>query len=329
MHNHGFLPPKNAFAPGPSDDSLDVGIVGAGIAGLSAAIALSRSGHRVEIFERSHFKSEVGAAIHSSPNATRILKYWGFDFERAQALDLEQHQLRKGDSLELLEVTDLTHIPAKYGDRYLSFHRVDLHNELRRLAVESPLSVCPAKINLGAEVVDVDCEEGIVTLADGSTRRKDLIVAADGVHSRFAYKVTGFDSPAARTGQAAFRFLIPTRKLLDDEETRSLFEDSMGRLTLAVGEDRRLVWYPCRGHEVQNFAGIHPDTGSCHADWNSSASREQLLETFSGFHPRLKAICRNADDIKLWPLLSRNPLPTWIKDRLVLVGDAAHPMLPR
>lgn len=71
-----------------------------------------------------------------------------------------------------------------------------------------------------------------------------------GTQSRFAYKVTGFDSPAARTGQAAFRFLILTKTLLEDEQTRLLFEDSTVRLTLAVGEDRRLVWYPCRGSVV-------------------------------------------------------------------------------
>lgn len=124
---------------------------------------------------------------------------------------------------------------------------MDLHSELRRLAVEAPPSSEPAKINLGAEVVDVDCEDGTVTLADGSRHKKDLIVAADGVHSRFAYKVTGFDSPAARTGQAAFRFLIPTKTLLEDEKTRPLFKDKTVRLTLAVEEDRRLVWYPCRG----------------------------------------------------------------------------------
>jgi len=103
-------------------------------------------------------------------------------------------------------------------------------------------------------------------------------------------------------------------------------------LNAAVHQDRRLVFYPCRGETIQNFVAIHPDAESrgTEEDWQAAGcnSQDDLLAALPGAHPSIQAILKKADDIKLWPLLFRKPLKTWHKGRCVLVGDAAHPMLP-
>ena len=173
---------EGAFAPRPDDISLEVGVVGAGIAGLAAAIGLRKAGHEVEIFERSKFKNEVGAAIAVCPNAARICRYWGFDFTKAEGVISKKTDILKGDSLETVIETELPDFVQKYGDEQWYFHRVDLHNELRRIAEEPDGKTRPAKITLSAEVADVDADTGIIEFVDGTERKKDLIVAADGVH---------------------------------------------------------------------------------------------------------------------------------------------------
>jgi len=159
---------------------LKVGVVGCGIAGLSAALALSKDGHSVEMFERSQFKNEVGAAIVIGVNATKILRQWGFDFEKAGALDYSQMRRIKADTAEVDSEELFVDIKQKYGDRWLMFHRADLHNGIRELVEKQ--SPAP-KINLATPVTDIDVSAGTITLKDGSTVQKDLIIVADGSHS--------------------------------------------------------------------------------------------------------------------------------------------------
>lgn len=156
---------------------LNIGIIGAGISGLSAAIALRRSGagHTIELFERSSFSHETGAAIHTCPNATRILNSWGFDFARARAVPNERFRT---SNAETLEVSSCAEYADAWDTKWYMLHRVDLHRELRRLAEEAG-----ARIRLGAEVsAETDVEEGVVVLRNGEKIRKDVVIAADGVH---------------------------------------------------------------------------------------------------------------------------------------------------
>jgi len=155
---------------------LQCGVVGAGIAGLGAAIALSNAGHDVEIFERSQFKQEVGAAITMTPNAGLILDHWGFDQEAAKPTDLMQIRVMDWETLELITRNPFDEIFSKYCHRMASYHRVDLHREIRRLAAQhSSIS-----IRLGARVTKLDCDSGTLGFADGSYMKKDLVIVADG-----------------------------------------------------------------------------------------------------------------------------------------------------
>jgi salicylate hydroxylase len=239
----------------------------------------------------------------------------------------------RGDTIESTYFSTYEDWESKYRAKGYFFHRVDLHTALKELA-QNPRprpGFRAAKIRLSAEVADIDCEAGIIQLTDGRTFGKDVIVIADGVHSRFVHKISDNISPARRTGQSIFRFLIPTEKLRAHPVTASIFPESEpSGLRIAVLGNRRMVWYPCRNGTFQNCAMIHADERytTDEEDWNAKASKEDLLMTYKAFHPALVEMCNQAEDIRLWPLLYRRPNATWTKGKAILIGDAAHPMLP-
>lgn len=189
----------------PPSRRLTAGIVGAGIAGLSAAIALRRAGVEVEVYERSRFGNEIGAAISTPPNATAALRRWGFDFAAANTVPNVFTRYSEAKDLRTVFESAYEDIEATMGAPSLSFHRVDLHRGLRALATEGGEKAdgggdgdeggedeskgLPVAIRLGCEVKSVDCENGVLTLAGGSEVRKDLIIIADGAHVSFKISI--------------------------------------------------------------------------------------------------------------------------------------------
>lgn len=146
-------------------------------------------------------------------------------------------------------------------------------------------------------------------------------------------KVTGSSNPAIPSERSAFRFLIPTETLLTDPITQPLITKyGLDTMNITAGTGLCMVWYPCRGYTIHNFVALRPDAQSRGVveDWQAAGcnSRDDLLTTFSDAHPSIKAVLEKAEDIKLWPLLFRKPLKSWCKGRCVLIGDAAHAMLP-
>ncbi|KAF2664949.1 putative salicylate hydroxylase [Microthyrium microscopicum] len=313
-----------------SNSPLDVIIIGAGISGLSTAIALRRIGHNVKIYERSNLKNELGAAIHISPNASRILLSWDFDVKRARFVKAMKTYIASGNTLQKFYEGSYDHVEPTYGAAWYLSHRVDLHEELKRLATTSEGPGKPAVIIPNSKVDDYDVEAGTITLSNSEVHKADLIVAADGVHSQATKHILGSLQYPEHTGQSAFRFLIPTADIIADPETADFVKDDDGRFKVFTGvRGNRIVWYPCRNNEEQNFAAIfHEDTSETKEDWDASVSGEKLLEEYQDFHPAILAVFRKAKSVKKWPLLFREPLPAWYKSKLVLVGDAAHPMLP-
>ncbi|CRL19783.1 Aromatic-ring hydroxylase-like [Penicillium camemberti] len=312
---------------------LKVIVVGAGLGGLGAAIALNRAGHDVQVIEQSGFLNEVGAAIHVAPNASRILKEWECDFHTLQASKCNRLQVWNlaGELLWTPIVTKEHQTALDIHDDWLLTHRVDLHNTLRAAATKE----CNGRwvnIRLSSRVQSVDAETGVVTLDDGTTFTGDLIIGADGIHSRTVSSVTGQESSKESTGQNCFRFLIPVSKALNNELAASLLKKTgLDGLHAFTASDRRLVFYPCRQGQLLNVAGIHPsgdDTSAKESSWLDSSSVEHLLETYKDFGPELRQMCRLGEDVKLWSLASRSPPTKFVKGRLALVGDAAHPTLP-
>ncbi|KAJ5339248.1 hypothetical protein N7452_005976 [Penicillium brevicompactum] len=311
---------------------LKVIVVGAGLGGLGAAIALNRAGHDVQVIEQSGFLNEVGAAIHVAPNATRILKGWECDLELLQASPCKRLQVwnSAGELLLTPVVTSELQAALNVHDEWLLTHRVDLHNALRVTAGKE-FNGKRVNIQLSSRVKSVDAEMGVVTLENGTTFTGDLIIGADGVHSRTVSSVAGDESRKENTGQNCYRFLIPVSKALDNELAASLLaKTGLDGLHAFAANDRRLVFYPCRQGQLLNVAGLHPtgETPAEESSWLNSGSVENLVETFKDFSPELQEMCRLGEDVKLWSLASRSPPAKFVQGKLALVGDAAHPTLP-
>lgn len=163
-------------------DSPQAGIIGAGIAGLSAAIALRRAGWVCTLYERSSFKNEIGAALFINPPATRCFNRWGFKYDRAQPTENVTFITRKADDLMILGNEIYEGSEQVYGGKALIFHRVDLHKELLELATGKVGTGYPATVKLGCLATDVDSEEGIIRFEKGAEVRNDLVVIANGIH---------------------------------------------------------------------------------------------------------------------------------------------------
>lgn len=292
-----------------------------------------------QIYERSLFRNENGAAVSIPPNGGRILKRWGFDSVATQGIQMEQVRRPKGDTLEPMAPTiDFRNIPERYGNEWFLYHRVDMHKQLRVMAEDPTLPNTPSKIQLGCQVVDIDPQEGIITLKDGTKVQKDLVVIADGQHDRLNQKITGVDIPMQRSGQTAYRCLIPMKDILDDPVTRPLFENQgPGFWAPALpAKGVMCVTYPCRNGEILNCLIVarklkDTQTGGeadqAIEDWNYPATPEMLEAVMDGFHPSVKALMMKSPEIKMYTQMKRDPLPKMFKGKAVLIGDACHPML--
>lgn len=316
---------------------LNITIAGAGIGGLSAAILLRQQGHAVTLLEQSRFANELGAAVHLAPNANGIIRRMGCipeDHGAVACLRLSQW-LPNGKMLfeaELEKEAGRWEYPWQLG------HRVGLHSELKRLATTEEGKGTPAVLKLRARVVDVDIYEGTVTLDGGEKIKSDVVIGADGVHSKTRARIPGAENiKTFGSGKSAFRFLMPREKAKADAETRK-FVEKEGHLLMIYAKDRRVVVYPTSDNTLLNFVCIHPtaesqisseEPGS--GDWQNQGRLSKMLEVYKDFEPAVLKLLSMADEetLKVWELLDMEQMPSWTEGKLALIGDAAHPFTPR
>jgi salicylate hydroxylase len=336
---------------------MDVAIIGAGIAGLAAAISLRRAEHKVTLYERSSFLNEVGAAINMPPQATRIMKAWGLRLPHVDSTtsSASRELISNGDNgqggtilhrtrrvnfktAQTFSMETFDWIPERFETPFVSYHRADLHNILRAKAED-----LGANILLSCPVKDINCETGEIfgpedDTSQRSSRRHDLIIVADGINSSFVPRVVGHDIPLIRSGRTCYRTLIPTSTILASERASKIFELQDGTLqgqdglsgTMNPQTGIYFIAYPCRNGKLMNVAVFdRPREGKIEKDdWNTPASIEDALEPIEDFSDSFKATIRCAESMKAFSLAEREPLPKYINERAVLIGDAAHPMLP-
>ncbi|KAK5631755.1 hypothetical protein RRF57_007469 [Xylaria bambusicola] len=322
---------------------MAAGIVGAGIAGLSAAIALRRAGLEVEVYERSEFKNEIGAAISTPPNATAALRRWGFDFVAAQTVPNLSTRYAAAEDLGTVSESRYEDIEDVMGSPCLSFHRVDLHGGLRALATEEGVEGKgkPVAIHLGCEVLSVDCENGVLELAGGRRVRKDLIIIADGAHSKLLADFLGYQAPVQPTGRSIYRWLVSMDEVMADPELATQYRDELPGFLGWFDAQKHILWvtYTCRGGTVLNNAVVHDTAAPQNKEgagnekdisWHALAATDTVLATLSNFHPAARQIVSMAseDGIIEHRLFHRPPLESFVRGRTAVIGDTAHVMMP-
>ncbi|KAK0230622.1 FAD/NAD(P)-binding domain-containing protein [Armillaria fumosa] len=321
---------------------LTVLVVGAGLCGLSAAISLRRQGHHVHILESSSFKSELGAGLAVPPNTVRSLRGLGCDIDNLKAVDNLCFTAMAHDGSPGM-MNNMTDYRKTYGDPWVMAHRVDLHNELMRVALDTEGTGPPVQLRLGVQVVSCDVEACTVSLVDGTVCSADLIVGADGIRSTIRSYVLGKEIDILPTGIAGYRWLTPADALDPYSELDWIIKNPPlgARLITAPvrrneqtddgekADKRTIIIYACRSGTMINVLGVHDDPRNQNeVGWNVPITQEKLLEFFGDYHPRFKRLLQLADSIHLWQMRVVPRLDTWINKRVCLLGDSAHASLP-
>jgi 2-polyprenyl-6-methoxyphenol hydroxylase-like FAD-dependent oxidoreductase len=291
-------------------------VVGGGIGGLAAALALAQAGHEVRRLEQAREFVEVGAGVQLAPNATRALAQLGI-LEQVEQHAVRPQRLVMMDAVEGRQLTELDvgeAFRARYGAPYIVMHRHDLLIEL--------LEACRADGRIVLEndkrmtAVRPQARGAVVECADGSVYECDAVVAADGLRSTVRSLVVA-DEPIC-SEYVAYRGPVPIDRVLGNAQ--------MDSVMVWVGPGLHLVQYPLRRGELYNQVAVFrsdrytPDGD----DWGTG---DELLEPFSKMCPPVAGSIELLDQSMRWPMYDRLPIDNWTRGAVTLLGDAAHPML--
>ena len=296
-------------------------VVGAGIGGLTAAIALARDGHNVAVFEQAPVLGEVGAGISLSQAAQSGYRALGLaDAVNAASTVTANMAFLHYRSGRLLAGAYDHGEGSGDPDGPLSarqLHRADLHAVL----VEAFRSLRPDDLHLGRPVIEVEADDAAPTLrfADGAVAKGDIVIGADGLKSNVRASLCE-NEPARFTKQVAYRFLV-------DREEASRFM-GFGRAAVFQGPERVFNRYTVRHGDVVNCVGVSRATGWEDEGWAISGDRNEVLAAYEGWHPDVTGLIERANRLIKWGIFDRAPLAKWSSGAVTLLGDAAHPMLP-
>ncbi|MGP4110150.1 FAD-dependent monooxygenase [Streptomyces sp. 4N509B] len=308
-----------AVGPGPR-----VAIVGAGIGGLAAAVALRRAGVEVSVYEQAPRLREAGVGMHLGPNGTRVLRGWGLEEPlRRTAVRAEALELRDGHAGRLIARAPMGDAwEEEYGAPHLTVARPALH---ALLAARLPDGV----VRLGARLVAFHDTPGgagdapvRLCFADGTTAEAELLVGADGVHSVVRRSVAPGERPVF-AGSCALRGTVPSDAL------PHLAPDT---LHVWAGRDARLLCCPIDAGRSFTFVAVVPESRPERESWDAAGDLATLRRVFADWSGEARAVVTAAAatgaPVGRWSLNDREPLARWGRGRFTLLGDAAHPMLP-
>jgi salicylate hydroxylase len=291
-------------------------IVGGGIGGITALLALRQRGIVAELFEQAAAFGQVGAGLQVSCNATRILRALGLGGALAHvAYYPEGRDYRAWDNGDRLYYTPLgERAEANFGAPYYTAHRADLLDVLLG-GLEA------GSFHLGSRIerFDQDDDGVTITLADGTTATGDILIGADGIHSTVRGQVFGTELPRY-TGNVAWRGLVPAERVahLDVAKVAGVW----------MGPNRSIVQYYIAAGKTFNWIGISRSEQPARESWLAEGRIEDALAEYAGWHDTIRTIIAATPRVLRQALYDREPLPDWRIGRVVLLGDAAHPMMP-
>ncbi|MAO51024.1 MAG: salicylate hydroxylase [Pusillimonas sp.] len=297
-----------------------IGVSGAGIGGLSVAIALQQAGKEVVVFEQAKQFARVGADINLTPNAVRAIDGLGRGVGEALRRTAARPQYRisrdgyTGEETSRIEMAEAAQ--QKYGAPQLTLHRADVMTALEE-------SVEPGTVKLGRKVARIEDKTDAVTVhfEDGGQETVDVLIGADGIHSTVRTAMFGPEQPDF-TGVVAYRAVVPVAKLGNLPNLDS-FTKWWGKQP-----EVQLVSFPLnQGKDLFIFATT-PQEGWHLESWTAPGEVSELQSHYVDFHEEARALLDACDSVLKSALYVRDPLPQWYQGRQVLLGDACHPMMP-
>jgi salicylate hydroxylase len=290
----------------------NVVIVGGGIGGLFAAIALIAHGLRVSVYEQARALGEIGAGVFLTPNSVRQLQRVGLgpSVEKwgARVGSDSRYFRHDGAPIAPVQVTDSSGWNATFG-----MHRADL--------VDILASALPADVvHTGHRCTgfEQDGDVARVSFANGVVAEADLVIAADGIHSELRQNVVPPSRPIF-SGSVSYRGVL-AHELIPHWPT--------GSWQMWLGKGKHFLTFPVRAGRLINYIGFVPADEESKESWSAPGDPDVLRREFAGWDPRIGSLLQRVQATFRWALYDREPLPIWTRGRLTLLGDAAHPMLP-
>ncbi|KAF2085874.1 FAD/NAD(P)-binding domain-containing protein [Saccharata proteae CBS 121410] len=300
-----------------------VGIVGAGLGGLAAAIGIAEAGHNVTIIEQATVLGEVGAGIQIPPNSSRILRRWGI-LDKIEAVSVfpEDFVLRsyKGDVLSKQNMVPFA--TEKYSNPYLHIHRADYHKILVQKAQE--LGV---QMQLGSIVEEIDFATPEVKIKGRSNFKADIILGADGLKSVCREQLVGHPDPPRLTGDLAYRIVVKAEDMMKHENLRELAQKP--QINYWMGPHAHAVCYLLKGGGLYNIVLACPDNLPELVN-NQKADVNEMLDFFKDWDPRLKTLLSIVQETSKWRLQNSEEMFKWShpSGKFALLGDSCHATLP-
>ncbi len=292
-------------------------IVGAGVGGLTTALACLHHGFEVQLFDQAPALEEIGAGIQIPPNASKILAALGLQQEiAARAFQPQALQTRMGETgRQIFSIALNAATLSHWGAPYYHIHRADYVAVLSAaLQARAPHALV---LNASFSHYQQTADGVAAHMADGRSFEGDILIGADGLRSSVRRQMLGPEQPRF-TGNMAWRAVVPAAALDDPPPTNAC---------VWMGPNRHAVTYHL-GAGLVNFIGVVERDDFMQEDWHSTGARQQAAEDFAAWHPMVTGLIDKAETLHRWALYDRQTLSTWHEGRVSLLGDAAHPMLP-
>ncbi len=293
-----------------------IAVIGAGLGGAAITALMEQAGFNVHLYEQAPAFSRLGAGIHLGPNVMKVMRRIGIEDELNRTGSHPDYwysrDWKTGEIIAQIPLGD--YALSHYGSSYLTVHRGDFH----ALMIDA---IDRKNLSFNKRLEKVDDKGDVVHLhfTDGSMEEADIVIGADGVNSKIRDHLLSAEPPKY-TGYVGHRAVFPISAV--QGFTHDL-------CTKWWSDDRHMMVY----FVTQKKDEIYYVTGVPEASWDLSrswvpSSREEMRAAFDGWHPGVQSLIEASENVTKWPLLERDPLPLWSRGRLVLLGDACHPMKP-